>query len=124
MILKITEAEARFMMARISSATIPTSGLEGLEGLEGGESVGESLGESIGQEPILEQLDPQISQALSVKLIDALRKSDALIERQLTKTIQTLEESGFDTLQVAALVGVRDKAKLHQEKKYDGDEKK
>ena len=93
MILKITEAEARFLMGKLKRSDED------------------------------EEQETEVVESISSKLLVAMKKSDNAIDRQLTRTIATLVEAGFDADQVAALSSVRNKAREHQGKKYEGDSK-
>ena len=58
------------------------------------------------------------------KLQEAMQKSDAKLSRSLDYAISSLESSGFDNDQIEALRGAKDKAALHNDKKYVKDEEK
>ena len=63
-------------------------------------------------------------ESAKAKLQEAMQKSDAKLSRSLDYAISSLESSGFDNDQIEALRGAKDKATLHNDKKYESDEKK
>ena len=52
------------------------------------------------------------------KLQAAMQKADAKLSRSLDYAISSLEGSGFDSEQLEALRGAKNKAALHNESKY------
>tara|TARA_B110000259_G_scaffold169620_1_gene199662 strand:- start:28 stop:327 length:300 start_codon:yes stop_codon:yes gene_type:complete len=63
-------------------------------------------------------------ESAKAKLQEAMQKSDAKLSRSLDYAISSLESSGFDNDQIEALRGAKDKAALHNDKKYVKDEEK
>jgi hypothetical protein len=53
-----------------------------------------------------------------------MQKSDAKLGRSLDYAISSLESSGFDSEQIEALRGAKDKATLHNDLKYGGAKEK
>ena len=62
----------------------------------------------------------QALESAMVKLQAAMQKSDAKLGRSLDYAISSLESSGFDSEQLTALRGAKDKATIHNESKYVG----
>ena len=60
----------------------------------------------------------EVLETATAKLEAAMQKSDAKLGRSLDYAISSLESSGFDSDQLQALRGAKDKANLHNESKY------
>ena len=101
MIINLTDAEA-FSWSKELQAK-PLSGEFPQEGIEEGPT-----------EVSIEALERG-----KAKLKAAMQKSDAKLSRRLNYAISSLESSGFDTVEIEALKGARDKAALHNDLKYE-----
>ena len=62
----------------------------------------------------------EVLETATAKLEAAMQKSDAKLSRSLDYAISSLESSGFDSEQLTALRGAKDKATIHNESKYVG----
>jgi|TARA_R110000764_G_scaffold83497_1_gene164150 hypothetical protein len=62
----------------------------------------------------------EVLETATAKLEAAMQKSDAKLGRSLDYAISSLESSGFDSEQLTALRGAKDKATIHNESKYVG----
>jgi hypothetical protein len=62
----------------------------------------------------------EVLETAKTKLEAAMQKSDAKLSRSLDYAISSLESSGFDSEQLTALRGAKDKATIHNESKYVG----
>ena len=103
MILHITDAEALAL-----SQALPFKS-PGSELLDGG------LG---GLEDSPSALNIEALESAKAKLQAAMQKADAKLGRSLDYAISSLEDSGFDSEQIEALRGAKEKAALHNESKY------
>ena len=94
MILHLTDAEALALSQSLSGANTGT----------------------IGEGPV--ELNAEALKSAKAKLQAAMQKSDAKLGRSLDYAISSLEGSGFDSDQIEALRGAKNKAALHNDKKY------
>ena len=104
MILHITETEALAFSQVLGSKTEP-------------------IGGNIIKNPLpVERIEAAVNiEALEsgkAKLKAAMEKSDAKLNRSLDYVISSLEGSGFDIDQLEALRGAKEKAAIHNDKKY------
>ena len=107
MILNLTDAEALALSQQLRVKIGTISGDIG-EGLDGGTSA----------------INLEALESGKAKLQAAMQKSDAKLGRSLDYAIASLESSGFDSDQLAALRGAKDKAVLHNDLKYVGAKEK
>ena len=112
MILHITETEALAFSQVLRSKTGPIGDniVFPEEGLI-------DLGQSFGGLPAAVNI--KALESGKAKLKAAMEKSDAELGRSLDYVISSLEGSGFDIDQLEALRGVKEKADLHNDKKYE-----
>mgnify|MGYP003646143921 CR=1 FL=1 len=101
MIINLTDAEALALSQRLRAKTTPVE-----DPIEEGEGV-------------LAEINAQALESVTGKLRAAMEKSDAKLARRLDYAISSLEVSGFDTVELEALKGARDKAALHNDSKYE-----
>ena len=105
MILHLTDSEALALSQRLTVKT-QTVGDGILEGIGGVTSAGPTL------------TNIEALESAKAKLRAAMQKSDAKLGRSLDYAISSLESSGFDSDQLEALRGAKDKVALHNDKKY------
>ena len=103
--IQLTQGEAMFLIEKIQE---PNSSLGGLEDASRSESA-----EAI-----------ELRSSIETKLFDAMKKSDAVIDRQLAKAIRVLAGAGFDDDQIEALNQAKLKATIHNQEKYSERKKK
>ena len=66
----------------------------------------------------LAEVNVEALESAKTKIQAAMQKSDAKLGRSLDYAISSLESSGFDSEQLTALRGAKDKATIHNESKY------
>ena len=106
MIINLTDAEALALSQQLEAKP-----------LGGGLLLGEGLEDAT-------EVNVEALESAKAKLQAAMQKSDAKLGRSLDYAISSLESSGFDNDQIEALRGAKDKAALHNDKKYVKDEEK
>lgn len=109
MIVNFTDSEALAISQKLQERSTGV-----LEPILGGES-------SIDGSRV--ELDIASLESAIEKLETAMKRSDAKVSRSLDNAISSLTASGFDSDQIEALQGAKDKATEHNLKKYPSKEK-
>ena len=104
MIINLTDSEALALSQSLQPKPLGSGLLE--------EGLGQSYVEGSAEVSV------EALESAKAKLRAAMQKADAKLGRSLDYAISSLEGSGFDSDQLEALRGAKNKAALHNDKKY------
>ena len=112
MIINLTDVEALALSQRLQAKTTTIG-----DTLTVGEGLVDSFGEASANLGAV-VVNVEALESAMAKLQAAMQKADAKLGRSLDYAISSLEGSGFDSDQIEALRGAKEKAALHNESKY------